>query len=271
MLINHGNPPVLTLAGTTFLETVENILFELDGSISRCKSLTNNVVGKLAIQDPVMDSTIANQSIDVFMYFSENYPNVDIDLIPLRGKTIEEGLRSGEIDAGYLMAYGDESQVISEQAQRGIVAFPLRRRKFSVWMSKSHPLARKTNLHVTDLAEYPILIPADRLFDDWRLVLEMLGQANGFMPKFNLRVTTSLNGYFALNTGEGVVILSDAFLHDPRFLMRKDMETFELADENSYYTLYFVYLEKNTNPSLDLFATQLRQKSDVPTGVADSC
>ena len=115
-------------------------------------------------------------------------------------------------------------------------------------------MAAKDHLYVADLEGSPFLIPADRLFDDWRIVLEKLCMDHGFFPRVNLKVTPTINGYFALNTKNGVVILSEAFLQDPRFLMREDMVVRELSDEDCAYTLFFVFKEGNPNPIVPLFA-----------------
>lgn len=261
-LIVHGNPPTLTKAGIAFLEVCEEVIFAFDVAVEHCRTLDRQPDGRIVIQDPVMDSTISNQSIPVFMYFAEHHPSVEIELFPLRGKTISDALNDGTMDVGYFMGYGDIRENVAKKAQAGIVAFPLRTRRFAVWMSKDHPVAKKEELHVEDMRDYPILVQADRLFDDWRLVLQNLCEAHGFTPKIKLRITPTINSYFALNTQNGFVILADAFLSDPRFLMRRDMVTRELVGEGCEYNLYCVYRADNRNPALPLFIEQLKQTSE---------
>ena len=261
-LINHSNPPTLTKAGIAFLEMCEEVFFIYDSAVEHCRTLAINPDGRIVIQDPVMDSTISNQSIPVFMHFAENYPTIDIELFPLKGKTISDALNDGTMDVGYFMGYGDIKENIAMKAKAGIVAFPLRTRRFALWMSKDHPIAAKEELHVEDLRDYPFLVQADRLFDDWRLVLQSLGEAHGFTPKIKLRITPTINGYFALNTKDGIIILADAFLVDPRFLMRGDMITRELVGGKCEYVLYCVYRADNKNPALSLFIDQLKQTSE---------
>lgn len=261
-LVVRKNPPTLTPAGALFLESVEDLLYNFDASVEKCREASKGHVGGITVQDPLIDATIGNQSIDAFMYFSEHYPHVAVNLHTVRGQTIAEALAEGTVDVGYLMAYGDEADIIASQEGMGIVARPLRRRRFGVWMRKDHRLADRERLYMADLRDVPFLIPADRLFDDWRLVLEQAGIAHGFFPKVNLRVTPTINGYFALNTRDGVVILSEAFLRDPRFVMRADMITHELADPDCFYTLFFVYRQDNDNPVLPLFVEQLNLAAD---------
>lgn len=262
-LVSRQTPPKLTPAGNTFLEYAEETLYSYKEIVNRCREAQRGHSGKLVIQDPVMDSTIANQTIGVFMHFAENYPLVSLDLYPLRGHTITDALLEGAIDVGYLMAYGDIDTIIEQKRQAGIVVHPLRRRKFAVWMKRSHALADVEKLYVGDLRDSPFLLPADRLFDDWRIVLENLCVDHGFFPKIKLKVTATMNGYFTLNVGDGVVILSEAFLQDPRFLMREDMKTHTLADEDCHYTLFFAYKESNTNPILPLFVERLKTASEL--------
>jgi DNA-binding transcriptional LysR family regulator len=260
-LIFRKNKPTLTPAGKLFLEHVEDALFSLNRVIEECKGLQHDYAGKIIIQDPLIDATIGAQSVKTFMYFSEEYPLVEIKLHTIRGETITEALNQGTVDIGYLMAYGKPQDIIAERKTVGINAFPLRKRRYSVWMRKDHPLAKRERLDVSDLEEYPFLIPADRLFDDWRIVLENICQAHGFTPKINSKVTATINGYFMLDTKNGIVILSDAFLEDPRFLMRSDMITHKFTDDDCEYTLFAVYKSDNDNPLLPLFVKQLSSDS----------
>lgn len=257
MLVFRKNKPTLTPAGKRFLEYVEDALFAFEKVVEECKSLQHDYAGTIVIQDPLIDSTISAQSVTSFMYFAKHYPLAEIIPYTIRGETITESLLAGNVDIGYLMAYGDEDKIITARRELGITAFPLRKRKFSVWMRRDHPLAKKENLHVADLDGYPFLIPADRLFDDWRHVLENVGRAHGINPKINSKVTATINGYFMMDTKNGVIILSDAFLKDPRFIMRSDMVTHEFAEDDCSYTLYVVYKEDNDNPLLPLFIEQL--------------
>ncbi|WP_158539827.1 LysR family transcriptional regulator [Gordonibacter sp. 28C] len=258
VLVSRKGTPTLTPAGQIFLETVEDVLFQLEKTVEKCKEVQHGHVGRIVIQDPLIDATIGNQSINAFMYFSEHYPMISIDLHTIRGQTSLEALNDGTVDIAYYMAYGDEAEIIEERARLGVTAFPMRRRRFAVWMRRDHRLTNLEELHMADLHDVPFLIPADRLFDDWRVVLEQASLAHGFFPKVNLKVTPTINGYFALNTKDGVVILSEAFLRDPRFLMRDDMVTHELADPDCYYTLFIVYREDNENPALPPFVERLK-------------
>ncbi len=253
-LVSRDAPMTLTPAGKLFLESAEDILFRYNETLAACRRLQHQRQGHITVHDPLIDSTIGNQAISVFMHFSEHYPEVEVNLHTIRNQTVSEALDDGTVDIGYYMAYGDVEAIIEERAARGIVAVPLRQRRFSVWMKKDHPMAAKDHLYVADLEGSPFLIPADRLFDDWRIVLEKLCMDHGFFPRVNLKVTPTINGYFALNTKNGVVILSEAFLQDPRFLMREDMVVRELSDEDCAYTLFFVFKEGNPNPIVPLFA-----------------
>lgn len=258
-LVSRQPPLTLTPAGKVFLETVEDMLFRYEGTIEECRRMQHRPMGRITVHDPLIDSTIANQSIAVFMHFSEHYPDVDINLHTIRGQTVEEALDEGAVDIGYYMAYGDEDEIVRRKAARGLTAVHMRRRRYAVWMKKSHPLASKDELYVADLEGSPLLIPADRLFEDWRIVLEKTSLDHGFAPRINLKVTSTINGYFALNTKDGVVILSEAFLEDPRFTMRDDMVVRRFADPDCYYSLFFLYRSDNPNPLVPIFAEHLKE------------
>ena len=92
-------------------------------------------------------------------------------------------------------------------------------------------------------------------------MLEKLCYSHGFAPRIQLRVTPTINGYLTGNLNEGVVVLSDAWLSDPRFLMREDMVARLLEGDESFYHLYFVYRENNRNPALPIFVSELKKQA----------
>jgi DNA-binding transcriptional LysR family regulator len=177
----------------------------------------------------------------------------------ISGETVREALDSRKVDIGYYMAYGDRGLVVERLGKEGFASFPLRFRHYSVWMRKDHPLAEKPRLSFADLRGFPFLVPSDKLFEDWAQVLTDASKAHGFTPVINLKVTPTINGYFVVDTKQGIIILSDAFLQDPRFLMRTDMITRNFDDPSTGYTMFSIYRNDNENPVLPLFVEQLEK------------
>lgn len=260
-LVNRGAGISLTPAGRHFLTSIEEVLYSYDAALEKGRRISREKAMKITVMDPMIDATIGHQAIPVFVYLSEYHPNIEVRLHTVSGQTVSEALLDDTIDVGYLMAYGPIEEVIEDRAKQGIVAVPLRRRYFSAWMSRKHPISTKEPLRVEDLEGMPFLVAADRLFDDWRVVLEKLCRAHGFAPRIQLRVTPTINGYLSGNLNEGVVVLSDAWLNDPRFLMREDMVARLLEGDESYYHLYFVYRKDNDNPALPIFINELKKQA----------
>lgn len=261
-LVNREIPTSLTPAGRMFLSSIEDVLFTYDRVIEKCKVISRDKAMTVVVQDPMIDATIGNQAIPVFSYLSKYHPNIEIRLHTISGQTITEALMNDTVDIGYLMAYGPPEQVIAERKELGIIAVPLRKRRFAAWISKDLAISKKDTLHVEDLEDTRFLIAADRLFDDWQLVLQKLCLDHGFTPRIQLCVTPTINGYLAGNLDEGVVVLSDAWLKDPRFLMREDMVARLLEGKHCHYYLYFVYREDNDNPALPIFVEELTKQAD---------
>lgn len=260
-LVDREAGVALTVAGRHFLTSIEDVLYSYDSAVEKCRQISREKAMRIVVQDPMVDATIGNQAIPVFMYLSEHHPNIDVTLHTISGQTITEALQDGTVDIGYLMAHGPIEEVIAERASKGITAVPLRKRRFSAWMSKDHSVANKEIWRVEDLENMKFLVAADRLFDDWRIVLEKLCRANGFVPRIQMRVTPTINGYLAGNLNEGVVVLSDAWVQDPRFLMRQDMTAKILEGHECHYHLYFVYRTDNDNPALPIFANELEKQA----------
>lgn len=259
-LVDREGTPTLTAAGKLFLASAQDLLYRYDIAVEECHSLHGEKPQRLIVHDPLIDATIGDQAIPAFVYLSEHNPNVTIELHTIKGQTIKEALVDGVVDIGYLMAYGDVDEVIQKRERQGFYTVPIKRRGFSAFMSIRSPLAQLDELHVEDLEQTPFLIAADRLFDDWRDLLDQMGRTHGFAPRIKLKVTPTINGFLAMNLSDGVVLLSDAFLADPRFLMRKDMVSKRIADES--YVLYYTYLMSNKNPALPLFIEQLNKQID---------
>lgn len=260
-LVDRDGGVALTVAGRHFLTSVEDILYNYDQSVEKCRRINRERAMRIVIQDPMIDSTIGNQAIPVFMHLSEHHPNIEVIPHTITGQTITESLKDGTVDIGYLMAYGPIEEVIAERAAIGITAVPLRKRRFSAWVSKDRSIANKDTWQVEDLEGMKFLVAADRLFDDWRIVLEKLCRAHGFAPRIQMRVTPTINGYLTGNLSEGVVVLSDAWVNDPRFLMRQDMVAKVLEGPDAYYHLYYVYCTDNKNPALPIFTKELKKQA----------
>lgn len=56
--------------------------------------------------------------------------------------------------------------------------------------------------------------------------------------------------------------MSDAWIKDPRFLMREDMVARLLEGKDCHYHLYFVYLGSNDNPALPTFVEELKKQAE---------
>lgn len=261
-LVNRDSEIALTAAGRQFLKSAEDMLYDYDLALKKCRRISQEKAMRIVVQDPMIDFTIGNQAIPVFMHLSEYHPNIDVQLHTISGQTITDALLDGTVDVGYLMAYGPVEEVVAERAAMGITAVPLRKRRFSAWMNRSHPAAGKEPLHVEDLEGTRFLLAADRLFDDWRVVLEKLCISHGFTPRIQLRMTPTINGYLAGNLSDGIIVLSDAWIKDPRFLMREDMVARLLEGKDCHYHLYFVYLGSNDNPALPTFVEELKKQAE---------
>lgn len=257
-LVHRDRNPALTPAGLQFLLTAQEILYELDIAVEKCRHIAGKCMYRLTVHDPLIDATIGNQAIPVFVKFAQNHSNVDLVLRTIKGETVSEALRNHSVDVGYLMAYGDVDETIEERRRKGIVARPMRNRRFSVWMSADSPLAQKEKLYVEDLEDMQIFIAADRLFDDWRGLIDKMCRTHGFVPKIKLRVTPTINGYLAMSLNDGVILLSDAFTQDPRFLMRTDMTARIIED--AHYTLFYVVRENSTNPAIPIFVEEMTKQ-----------
>lgn len=89
-LVNRDSEIALTAAGRQFLKSAEDMLYDYDLALKKCRRISQEKAMRIVVQDPMIDFTIGNQAIPVFMHLSEYHPNIDVQLHTISGQTITD-------------------------------------------------------------------------------------------------------------------------------------------------------------------------------------
>ena len=149
-----GKQITLTEAGRTLLPRAQNILQELDDSIRAVGNLSDEVTGRLRIG--TSHHIGLHRLPPVLRTFTEQYPNVELDLRFMDSEQACRLVEKGDLELGIVTLPSQETKSIKTMQ---IWDDPL-----SVIVAKNHALAKKQKVTLRDLAEHPAILPSEGTF-----------------------------------------------------------------------------------------------------------
>ncbi|WP_158814141.1 LysR family transcriptional regulator [Methylocapsa sp. S129] len=155
----------LTAAGEILLHRVRLSMNELQvarSAIESLRGLKRGVVA-LGINDSLSRDFLPNFLAD----FHKTYPEIDFEITVDNTPALLDRIERDEADV--ILAYN----IPARSSIRTIVAFPL---GMCVLMAKSHPLAKKNSLRLSDCVGYPLAMPDDSMILT-QILREMLAKA----------------------------------------------------------------------------------------------
>lgn len=150
----------LTQAGASLLNDAAHLLEQLEESRERTRAISSGEVGRLRI------GFVASATVQIVpaivLAFRKQYPRVTLELKNMPTIVQIDALRSRTIDAGFVRLPLHSSR---------LSVTPLHSEPFALVLAKNHPLSRKKNLSVSDLANEPFIAYAERLapefYQEW--------------------------------------------------------------------------------------------------------
>ncbi|MBF6171916.1 LysR family transcriptional regulator [Nocardia blacklockiae] len=142
LLVRTTRSVELTEAGQQLYEEARTILASVGAAVQRVHAIDRGVrrLGiAFATGLPVSEAVRA---------FSARYPDVEIDLVPVRWWEQDGPLRDGRAQVGYLRRPFDET---------GLHLIPIGTEPRVACLSLTHPLATRTELTLADLEGHPML------------------------------------------------------------------------------------------------------------------
>jgi DNA-binding transcriptional LysR family regulator len=253
-LLNR-NPVELTPAGKNYLESISEIINNLDIAIEQGRSMARNdnpVLSVCAITGdaPYMDlifaciSDIQNIHSKQSLVFYEN-----------RSSSIRESIENGDADIGIIF---DDARELAD----GFVCEWLGDAHFSAWVHKDNPLLNKQPILFSQLADCSLICSTNRQFSTWLDGMKIAYRRFGMEPRVHLKDLNDTNE-FILSVKPNEVLLGNDFAGR---LTRYNPNLVEILfdDENCFYSTYLLYNSKSENPIVKIFVETCHKMQDKP-------
>ncbi|MCU0526051.1 MAG: LysR substrate-binding domain-containing protein [Elainella sp. Prado103] len=195
-------PPVLTAAGSVFLNELQGAMSGLEQAVKRAQEASRGEVGKLVV---VVNTAIANSLLpDILKTFRDRYPQVELEL---RSMTIEDmikGFRDGSIDIGFEHLPNPYSEDSS------LNFLPIVKESFVVALPITHPLAKQPSISLDALKHEVLILPPLDASPSYEVVFAQFEQM-GVKPILleTVKATWMVINLSLVAAGAGVSILPD--------------------------------------------------------------
>jgi DNA-binding transcriptional LysR family regulator len=186
----------LTPAGQLLLHDAELLLQQIADTERRVARMAAGEIGHLRI------GFVASATLElvpaIALAFRKQYPRVSLELKNLPTVQQLEALRAGTIDAGFV-----RMPLTAQDLSVDLV----HREPFALVLSRSHPLARKEDLSVKDVAHEPFIAYgrkwAPDYYDNWTEICRRAG----FIPTVIQETAEMATALALVAAGLGVAIL----------------------------------------------------------------
>jgi DNA-binding transcriptional LysR family regulator len=235
----------LTEAGQYFLLEARQILSQSHRAIQLANAASRGEAGRLsiaysaAIFDPVFSRAAR--------LFRHRFPLVELEMRELSFSSQLHALLEKQIDAGYLV-FG------SRQTEKELLSECVRQVATCISLPPDHPLTKKKQLKLSDLANEPFVFPRQTMsaFRTW--LLELCRSA-GFTPKIAQEADNAMGILGLVASGVGVAFSPDT----GRIFQAMGVEFRALPPDTPKFDLHIVWRRDNTSPLLPAFLGILRE------------
>lgn len=155
-----GRKVSLTESGQALLPRARNIMRELEDSKRSIQNLSGHIAGTLSIG--TSHHIGLHRLPPVLRAYTKQYPDVELDLHFMDSEDACRAVEHGDLELGIVTLPLSPPEILNT---RTIWPDPL-----AIMANKSHPLAQKKRLQVSDLAKYSAVLPTRNTYT--RQILE---------------------------------------------------------------------------------------------------
>lgn len=198
LLTRNTRNVALTAEGALLLEECRQIAAQFDKSIKRTRSISAGLAGELDIG--CNDFAFLGELPIIVQQFRERFPNIAIRLHEGQRSAQLDALSRGDLDVSFVIGpvtVGDLAGITSG-------SYPL-----TALIPNAHPLARRRNLRLNDLANEPFIFGSRLGWETYRGLIDAVFNAAEFDPKIILEVYGSVGIFGLVAAGLGVSIYPD--------------------------------------------------------------
>ncbi|MEP6961382.1 MAG: LysR substrate-binding domain-containing protein [Acidobacteriota bacterium] len=194
-LLIRGRKTQLTAAGAKFAEEARRILDQTDRAVEATRRIARGQSGELRVGVP--PSVLLTNLPTIILRYKERYPEVDFDLREYSTSAIEQALRAGEIDLGFLRECKVQEPLQSSifLAENMVVALP-----------SLHPFAALSSVPLELLRDEPFVFFPRRVGPDFYDALLAACAAAGFSPRVTQEATQWQSVISFVEAGMGISI-----------------------------------------------------------------
>jgi DNA-binding transcriptional LysR family regulator len=256
-LLNRGTRPVsVTDAGKRLLRHSEPALGHITAAEDELRAVAGLESGILRMG---AFQSAANSFVPAAMArFEAAYPDVAVRLEHLEEPEELRRLRSGDLDLAVVFRVSEPSEQERQQHEEGFEERYLVDDPYRVVLPPAHPLARRSELRLTDLERERFTAPPAGGFFPYRTLLDRLCAGAGFTPTVAYEVNDVTVARAFVAAGLGVALLPALALPPPHH----DVAIRPVRNIEPIRSVYAMWLRGRTVPSV---APMLHYLADAAT------
>ena len=239
-----GKRVILTEAGKVLLPRAQKLVRELDDARLAIQNLAQQVSGRLPIA--ASHHIGLHRLPPVLKNFSQRYPAVKMDISFLDSEQAYKQVLHGDIELAVV--------TLSLEAVQGIQDHTLWTDNLRIMTASDHPLSRFRQLQLTDLLDYPAILPGENTFT--RQLIDDLFRRK----QLQLQVEMSTN---YLETIRMIVSIGMAWSVLPDIMREPGLTVLSLPNINLTRKLGFIcHREHTLSNACRAFIGELEQHAD---------
>ncbi|MBQ8458437.1 MAG: LysR family transcriptional regulator [Prevotella sp.] len=195
-----GKRVFLTETGRNFLPYARQTVTDANYGMQRIKDMEELKTGRLCIGTTFGLSALIT---DAIARFSEQYPEVHLEVMFLKQDELIEAVRERKVDFALTFEMMEKDDLLTEQ--------PLKTYHLCAIVSDQNPLAQQATVSLRQLADYDICTPARGM--NARRMFDSLTNKKGIELQPKLEINEIHTLLHLVRTGRWVAILVDSIIH----------------------------------------------------------